>query len=98
MDENLRVTAPVDPWRAALAKTIEQQRRRVGERIAGQRQRLKDLEARIAAQLGDVTQQLGQQQDAMKVKEQSLTQREKELQQQRRHISQQLRAKKKGLT
>jgi len=97
MDENLRVTAPVDPWRTALAQTIEQQRRRVGERIAGQRERLKELEARIAAQLGEATQQISQQHEAVRAKEQSLTGREQELQRQRRHTAQQIRAKKKEL-
>src|SRR5262245_16568944 len=98
MDENLRVTAPVDAWLAALAHTIEQQRRRAGERISGQRQRLKDLEGRVAKQLEEATQELARQQDNTKQKEQSLAQREQETKRQRRHVAQQTRAKRKDLT
>jgi hypothetical protein len=88
MDESQRETPPADAWRETLAQTIEQQRRRVGERIAGQRDRLRDLESRIIAQLDDATKELARQQD-------DTSKREQETQRQRRHVAQQLRAQKK---
>jgi len=64
MDETLREAPPVDDWRSALAQTIEQQRQKVGQRIAGQRERLRELEGRLSQQLGEATKDLQSQQDA----------------------------------
>ena len=49
MDEKHRETAPADNWRETLAQTIEQHRRRIGERIAGQRDKLKQLKCALPA-------------------------------------------------
>lgn len=64
MEETLREAPSVDGWRDALAHTIEQQRRKVGERIAGHRDRLRELEGKIAQHLGEATQDLQKKQDA----------------------------------
>jgi hypothetical protein len=61
MEEPLREAPPNNEWREALAQTIDQQRRRVGERIASQRERLHELESRIAAHLDEVAQSLTRQ-------------------------------------
>jgi len=63
VEESPREAPPADAWRETFAQTIEQQRRRVGERIAGQRERLRDLDARIASQLDEATQELAREQD-----------------------------------
>ncbi|HZN34151.1 MAG TPA: hypothetical protein VFB80_10040 [Pirellulaceae bacterium] len=64
MEETLREAPPSDDWRKSLAQTIEQQRHKVGQRIAGQRERLRELEGKIAQHLGEVTQELQSKQDA----------------------------------
>src|SRR5262245_19370887 len=68
MEESPRDAHSADKWRETLAQTIDKQRRRAGERIAGQRDRLRDLESRITAQVESALQEL-------KTKEQSLGER-----------------------
>jgi chromosome segregation ATPase len=68
MEESPRDVHSAEKWREALAQTIDKQRRRAGERIAGQRDRLRDLETRITAQVESALQEL-------KAKEQSLGER-----------------------
>jgi chromosome segregation ATPase len=60
MEETLREAPAADDWRGALAQTIEQQRRKVGQRIAGQREKLRELESRIAQHLGEAADELHQ--------------------------------------
>jgi chromosome segregation ATPase len=64
MEETVRDSSSLDGWRDALAQTIEQQRRKVGQRIAGQRERLRELEGKIAQHLGEATHDLQTKQDA----------------------------------
>ena len=56
MEESLREAPAADPWREALAQTIEAQRRKIGERIANHRDRLRELESRIAGKIDEVSQ------------------------------------------
>lgn len=56
MEETLREAPAADTWRDALAQTIDAQRRKIGQRIANHRDRLKELENRIAGQIDEVSQ------------------------------------------
>lgn len=63
MDDLLQEAPPADSWREAFAHSIDQDRRRAGQRVADQRQRLRDLDARIASQLDAASQALSQEQN-----------------------------------
>jgi hypothetical protein len=63
VDDLLQEASPADPWRETFANTIDQDRRRAGQRVADQRQRLRDLDARIASQLDATLQALSQEQN-----------------------------------
>ena len=54
----LREELPADGWRESFAQTIDERRRRVAERIASQRGRLKDLDTRLGMQIDEAVQAL----------------------------------------
>ena len=53
MEESQREAPAADGWRESFAQTIDQMRCRSSERFAGQRERLRDLDAKMAAQLDE---------------------------------------------
>src|SRR5688572_25694107 len=58
MEDTLREALPADGWRESFAQTIDERRRRVAERIASQRARLKDLDTRLGMQIDEAVQAL----------------------------------------
>lgn len=84
MEETLQEAPPTNDWRVDLSRTIDEQRRRISERVAGQRERLRELEARIAAQLEDATQTLSREQAQRETdtaaRQQALTEQEQQFQ------------------
>jgi len=53
VDESLRQAPPADTWRETFGQTIDVERRRATQRVDDHRQRLRDLDSRISAQLGE---------------------------------------------
>jgi chromosome segregation ATPase len=58
MEDTLREELPADGWRESFAQTIDERRRRVAERVASHRGRIKDLDTRLATQIDEAVQAL----------------------------------------
>src|SRR5687767_5812064 len=54
MDEALHEAPAADDWRTNLAQSVQDQRRRAREQLDERRERLRELEGRIASQLDAV--------------------------------------------
>src|SRR2546423_10845502 len=63
VDESLRQDPPADTWRETFGQTIDVERRRATQRVDDHRQRLRDLDSRIAAQLDDAIAALSREQE-----------------------------------
>ena len=63
VDESLREGPPADTWRETFGQTIDTERRRATQRVDDHRQRLRDLDARITAQLDDAAAALAREQE-----------------------------------
>src|SRR5256714_6716669 len=63
VDESLREGPPPDTWRESFGQTIDIERRRATQRVDDHRQRLRDLDGRIAAQLNDAIAALSREQE-----------------------------------
>jgi chromosome segregation ATPase len=61
--ESLREGPPADTWRETFGQTIDTERRRATQRVDDHRQRLRDLDARITAQLDDAVLALTREQE-----------------------------------
>jgi hypothetical protein len=61
--EESREAPPADAWRESFAQSIGNERRRAGQRVADHRQRLSDLDARIATQIEAAIAALSREQD-----------------------------------
>jgi chromosome segregation ATPase len=61
--EESRGAPPADAWRESFAQSIGNERRRAGQRVADHRQRLSDLDARIAEQIEAAIAALSREQD-----------------------------------
>jgi len=63
VEESLRQDPPADTWRETFGQTIDVERRRATQRVDDHRQRLRDLDARIAAELNDAVAALSREQE-----------------------------------
>jgi len=63
MEESLREASATNAWRETFTHTIEQQRQKIGERIATHRERLRELQARIAGHLEETTHDVSKQRE-----------------------------------
>jgi hypothetical protein len=61
--EESRGAPPADAWRESFAQSIGNERRRAGQRVADHRQRLSELDARIAEQIEAAIAALSREQD-----------------------------------
>src|SRR5436305_5304803 len=63
MEESLREASATGAWRDTFTHAIEQQRQKIGERIATHRERLRELQTRIAGHLEETTQDVSRQRE-----------------------------------
>jgi hypothetical protein len=63
VDESNREGPPPDTWRETFGQTIDTERRRATQRVDDRRQRLRDLDARIAAHLDEAAAALTREQE-----------------------------------